>query len=138
MCPHLKYKKMHKISQVHNSFRKKELQQLQQALSNSGIVIFDFTQCGNPNKYILSTLGKYMSTSSNGNIFRVTGHLWIHRSPHKGQWRRALMFSLICAWINGWVNNREAGDLRRGRADYDVTLMTSGILGAGGVNDLYT
>ena len=36
----------------------------------------------------------------------------IHRSPlnspHKGQWRRALMFSLICAWINGWVNNREA------------------------------
>ena len=38
----------------------------------------------------------------------------IHRSPvnspHKGQWRGALMFSLICAWINGWVNNREAGD----------------------------
>ena len=24
--------------------------------------------------------------------------------PHKGQWRRALMFSLICAWINDWVN----------------------------------
>ena len=44
----------------------------------------------------------------------------IHRplvnSPHKGQWRGALMFSLICAWINGWVNNREAGDLRRHRA----------------------
>ena len=38
----------------------------------------------------------------------------IHRSPvnspHKGQWRGALMFSLICAWINGWVNNRETGD----------------------------
>ena len=38
----------------------------------------------------------------------------IHRSPvnspHKGQWRGALMFSLICVWINGWVNNREAGD----------------------------
>ena len=31
-------------------------------------------------------------------------------SPRKGQWRRALMFSFICAWINGWVNNREAGD----------------------------
>ena len=33
----------------------------------------------------------------------------IHRSrvnsPHKGQWRGALMFSLICTWINGWVNN---------------------------------
>ena len=51
----------------------------------------------------------------------------IHRSPvnspHKGQWRGALMFSLICVWINGWVNNREAGDLRRYRAHYDVTVM---------------
>ena len=51
----------------------------------------------------------------------------IHRSPvnspHKGQWRRALMFSLICVWINGWVNNSEAGDLRRYRAHYDVTVM---------------
>ena len=44
-------------------------------------------------------------------------------SPHKGQWRGALMFSLICAWINGWVNNREAGDLRRHHAHYDVTVM---------------
>ena len=38
----------------------------------------------------------------------------IRRSPvnslHKGRWRGALMFSLICAWINGWVNNCEAGD----------------------------
>ena len=32
---------------------------------------------------------------------------------HKGQWRGALVFPLICVWINGWVNNREAGDLRR-------------------------
>ena len=51
----------------------------------------------------------------------------IHRSPvnspHKGQWRGALMFSLICVWINGWVNNREAGDLRRHRAHYDVSVM---------------
>ena len=51
----------------------------------------------------------------------------IHRSqvnsPHKGQWRGALMFSLICVWINGWVNNREAGDLRRYRTYYDVTVM---------------
>ena len=44
-------------------------------------------------------------------------------SPHKGQWRAALMFSLICAWINDWVNNREAGDLRRHRGHYDVTVM---------------
>ena len=51
----------------------------------------------------------------------------IHRSPvnslHKVQWRGALMFSLIYARINGWVNNREAGDLRRYRAHYDITVM---------------
>ena len=51
----------------------------------------------------------------------------IHRSPvnslHKGQWRGALMFSLICARINGWVNNREAGDLWRYRGHYDVIVM---------------
>ena len=44
-------------------------------------------------------------------------------SPHKGQWRGALMFSLICAWANSWVNNRDAGDLRRHHAHYDVTVM---------------
>ena len=44
-------------------------------------------------------------------------------SPHKGQWREALMLSLICAWIDGSVNNREAGDLRRHRAHYDVAVM---------------
>ena len=37
------------------------------------------------------------------------------------------MFSLICVWINGWVNNREAGDLRRYRAHNDVTVMDYGI-----------
>ena len=45
-------------------------------------------------------------------------------SPHKGQWRGALMFSLICAWANGWVSNREAGDLRQHRAPYDVTVVS--------------
>ena len=49
----------------------------------------------------------------------------IHRSPmtspDKGQWRGAMMFSLI--WINVWVNNREAGDLRRYCAHYAVTVM---------------
>ena len=51
----------------------------------------------------------------------------IHRSPvnspHKGQWRGALVFSLIYVWINDWVNNREAGDLRRYRAHSDVIVM---------------
>ena len=54
----------------------------------------------------------------------------IHRSPvnspHKGQWRGALMFSLICARINGWVNNGETGDLRRHRAHYDVIVTWKG------------
>ena len=50
-------------------------------------------------------------------------HRWPVNSLHKGQWREALVFDLICAWINGWVNNREAGDLRRHRAHYDVIVM---------------
>ena len=61
-------------------------------------------------------------TSSNGNIFHVTGPLcgpwWIPR-----QWRGALMFSLICARIDGLVNNGEAGDLGRHCAHYDVIVM---------------
>ena len=61
----------------------------------------------------------------------------IHRSPvnspHKGQWRWALMLTLICARINGWVNNREAGDLRRHRAHSDVIVM----LGSYGAIILY-
>ena len=56
----------------------------------------------------------------------------IHRSPvnspHKGQWRGALMFSLIYVWINDWVNNREAGDLRRYRAHSDVIVMSTDCL----------
>ena len=99
-----------------------------------------------------------MMTSSNGSIFRFTGHLcgvasqitsltivystvysgavqrkylsspslafvrgihrWPVNSPHKGQWRGALMFSLICARINGCVDNGEAGDFIRHRAHY--------------------
>ena len=83
--------------------------------------------------YVLFTIFfgflKHMMTSSNGNIFRVTGPLCgeIHRSPvnfpHRVQWRGAVMFSLICAWINAWVNNRKAGDSRRHRPHYDVIVM---------------
>ena len=53
----------------------------------------------------------------------------IHRSPadspHKGQWRGALMVSLICAWTNGWANNRDVGDLRRHRPHCDVIKIWS-------------
>ena len=69
-----------------------------------------------------------MMTSSNRNIIRVTGHFCGiftgHRLiPHTRPVTRALVFSLICAWINGWVKNRKAGDLRRHRAHYDVIAM---------------
>ena len=58
-----------------------------------------------------------------------TGPLFggIHRSPvdspHKDQWRGALVFSLICASTNGWPSNRDADDFRHHRAHYDVTVM---------------
>ena len=61
---------------------------------------------------------------------RYWAFVWgIHRlpvnSPHKGQWRGALIFSLICAWINGWLSSREADDLRRDGAQHsnNVSLL---------------
>ena len=42
--------------------------------------------------------------------------------PSERPWRRVLVLSLICAWTNDWVNNRDASDLRLNRAHYDVTL----------------
>ena len=60
-------------------------------------------------------------TSSNGNIFRVTGLLCV--TQHNCQWRGASMFSLICDWTNSWVNNGDAGDLRRHHSHYDVTVI---------------
>ena len=54
-----------------------------------------------------------MMMSSTWNIFCVTGPLWGEFTGHrwipltKGQWRGALMFSLICAWTNGWANHRD-------------------------------
>ena len=66
---------------------------------------------------------KVVMTSSSGHIFRVTDPLWGESSSHKGQWRGALMFSLIYAWTNDGVNNQDAGDLRRHCAQYDATPM---------------
>ena len=77
----------------------------------------------------------FMMTSSNGNMFRVTSFYagnspataGIHRSPvnspHTDQWCGALMISLISAWTGSWVNNQDAGDLRRHHAHNDVTVM---------------
>ena len=101
--------------------------------------------------HLHTPIGNIMMTSSNENIFRVTGP-FCGNSPvtgefptHKGQWRGTLMLSLICDWINGWVNNREVGDLRRHRAHYDVIVMhccfwplevRSPIISSNGINSL--
>ena len=69
-----------------------------------------------------------MKTSSKGNIFRVTGHLCVEFTCYR--WIRLTKASdaeLWCflwsaPWINGWVNNREAGDLRCHRPHYDVIV----------------
>ena len=72
----------------------------------------------------------YMMKSSNENIFRVTGHL-CGNSPVPGEYpsqasdTELRCFYLTCTWINDWVNNREAGDLRRYRAHHDVIVMIS-------------
>ena len=71
----------------------------------------------------------YMMTSSNGNIFRATGHLcgeftgqrWI---PHtKASDAELWCFLWSAHWTNGWANTREAADLRRHRAHYDAIVM---------------
>ena len=49
-------------------------------------------------------------------------------SPHKGQWRGALMLFLIWAWINGWLNDREADDLRRHCVHYDIIVMNIAVI----------
>ena len=80
-----------------------------------------------PSRYTIIII--HMMTSSNGNIFRVTGRLcgeitgqrWIPRSKasNAGLW----CFLWSAPWINGWVNNHETGDLRRQRTHYDVIVM---------------
>ena len=69
----------------------------------------------------------YMMTAWNGNIFRNTCHLCGEFAGHRGiPYTKAddtELFSLICTWVKGWVNNREFGDLRRHRAHYDCFVM---------------
>ena len=77
-------------------------------------VVFDEPALGKKTPW--SKKGTNMMTSSNGNIFRVTGHLC-------GEFTARRIFSLICVWINGWVNNRETGGLRRYPTHYDVIVL---------------
>ena len=50
-------------------------------------------------------------------------HRWPVDFPHKDQWRRALEFSLICTWTNGWAINRDAGDSRRHHTHRNIIVM---------------
>ena len=69
-------------------------------------------------------------TSPDHHFPRYWPFVWgIHRSllnsPHKGQWRGALMVSLICAaWTDGCVNTRDAGDLWRYRVHYVIVMFS--------------
>ena len=95
--------------------------------------------CADCNKALLFTSGKF--SAPHDQKLRDDVLNWKHfplnwpfvrgirrrpvNSPHKGQWRGALLFSLICVWITGWVDNRDAGNLRRHRSHYEVTVMIS-------------
>ena len=72
------------------------------------------------------SLWAFMMTSSNGkknspSLALCTGKSPMN-SPHKGQWCRALMFSLICAWKYGLVKNRDTSDFRSHQSHYEVTV----------------
>ena len=81
-----------------------------------------------------------MMTSSNWNIFRVsgnscgesTGHWWILLTKASDAELRYFLWS--APWINGWVNNREAGDLIRHRAHDDVIVMIKSVTNKNTVN----
>ena len=103
-----------------------------QCKANSGAFTW-FPQCAPTNTgnwvILINTEMITMMASSNGNISALLAicagnSAVIGEFPWQGQWRGALIFiTFICAWINGWVNNREAGDLGRHRTHYGVNVM---------------
>ena len=92
--------------------------------------VLESVSCGSNDAVHLSTpIWWFMMKSSNGTILCITGHLcgeftgprWI---PHtKASDAELWCFFLICIWINGCVNNRDAGDLRRHRTHHDIIVM---------------
>ena len=99
---------------------------------NSHLITWDQCQMNHDIHSMVPGAGEFKFTLDDVIKWKHLPHYWpfvrgIHRSPvnypHKGQWRRALMFYLICARINGWVKSDEADDLRRHRAHYDVIVM---------------
>ena len=82
-----------------------------------------YLQCFANDATVVSWYLPNMMTLSNGNIFRVTDLLCGEFPPQSPVTRRFNVL-LICAWINGWVNNRKTADFRHHRAHYDVTVMS--------------
>ena len=70
-------------------------------------------------KFSLKKMNSKTPSATDGHFSILSGPQWVNIT---------LMFSLICAWMNGWVHNREAGDLRRHRAHYDVIVMNFSLL----------
>ena len=81
------------------------------------------------NKSHISNINGFTITKSRQN--KTTGNTWWRHQMETFSALLALcagnQFPLprpvFYAWINGWVNNRGAGDLRRHCAHYDVTVM---------------
>ena len=89
----------------------------------TGLIVSRVTQWWRLTLAAVTAACNVTMTSWNWNIFVRELHRSPVNSPHKGQWRGALMFSLICAWTNSWGNNGDAGDFRHHRAHYDVIVM---------------
>ena len=87
------------------------------------ITIAPFSTCSLPPRRRISWWRHQMETFSVWLALSAANLPVPVNSPHKGQWRGALMFSSICVWIHSWANNREAGDLSRHRGHYDVNVM---------------
>ena len=80
-----------------------------------------------PYKILTTTLYDDLALWQTCNIVLLKGATLILASPWgeftEGQRRGALKFHLICRWTYGWANHWDAGDLRRHRAHYDVTVI---------------
>ena len=85
-----------------------------------------------PSEITAPTDTECMMTSSKGNTFRVTALLWGEFTGHR--WIPLTKVSESELWCvlwsapeqtlsKRWANHRDAGDLRRHRAHYDVTRM---------------
>ena len=58
-------------------------------------------------------------------VREFTGHRWNPRTKASDAELGCFLWS--APWINGWINNRKSGDLRRHRGHYDVNVMSEGI-----------